>query len=69
MAVATWELLRTVSSNPFLSANFLNRNDSQAQVARWKCPATASFSDGAVDRVGAQTAGKCSRDRIFLYAC
>ena len=24
-------------------ANFLNRNDSQAQVARWKCPATAMF--------------------------
>jgi hypothetical protein len=34
---------RTKGSNPFLSANFLNRNDSQAQLARWKCPATAMF--------------------------
>jgi hypothetical protein len=45
-------------------ATFLNRNDSQAQLARWKWPATAMFNDAAVDRGSGETAGKCSRDRI-----
>jgi hypothetical protein len=38
-------------------------------VARWKCAATAMFNDAAVDRVRGQTAGRCTRDRIFLGAC
>jgi hypothetical protein len=43
MAGVISEVQRTVGWNPFLSANFLSRNDSQAQMARWKCPATAMF--------------------------
>jgi hypothetical protein len=60
---------RTLDFSFQSSANFLNRNDSQAKLTRWKWPATAMFNDVAVDRVGVERAAKCSRDRIFVRAC